>query len=116
MSRVALKIPDPWLDCMDKPWSLGSSDGVEVLDFRHVVIHSLRRMPVQSGEDAERTLDILHVFKDGAVSNVVVLDKTDYAWLTKHLREHAHRLWNAPDSALLVRYVSDGVNATEITE
>ncbi len=99
MAEIIIPIPDNFLDMMGEPWRTPT----EVLGLREVLMLTLRRCPVQSGEDAERTLSILENVRDANGS--IHLSEREFKWMIEHFKNNAFRIWAPPDAAYLVRHL-----------
>lgn len=108
---VHVTAPEPFVDCMGGTWTISRDGQPEELTFADVLLWSVRRMPVERHEDSERALGLIRMLResDGAFE----VRKSDYDWLVRQLKAHAHKLWVAPDAALLVEYVEDGMSTVE---
>lgn len=107
--RIYIPIPDEFLDVEGDTWKTAlPGSGVKELDFVGVLAHTIRRLPVKTGHDAERNLDILSSIKAvGDNDKYLVLEEDDYNWMVEQMKEHGHLVWLAPDSAYLVRRVKN---------
>ena len=101
--RVYIPIPDPeeFLDVMGNPWTTQANQ--EPMDMAEVLLHTVRYAPVKTAEDAERALDIVTTLKNA--DGYIEMSQVDYEWMMRHLKETAHILWKAPDSAYLRRFI-----------
>jgi len=103
---IYLAIPDPFLDSDEREWTLTRRNGVQdVLGLQDVLLHTLRRCPVETGLDAMRVLDIREAVKH-CVSGYIALGENDWLWMIEHFKLHAHLVWLAPEAAYLVRYLN----------
>ncbi|MAH48180.1 hypothetical protein CMI37_20320 [Candidatus Pacearchaeota archaeon] len=105
-ARVYLPLPEEFLDVDGEDgWSV--LNGEQNMGLDGVLLHTLRRAPVETGEDAERVLDIREAIKaTGDDAAYMALDQSDFEWMMKHLKKFAHRVWLAPDAAYLCRYLN----------
>ena len=105
-TKVYIPIPDEFLDIDGEPWSLrGVGDD---LDLAEIIAHTVRRCPVKTGEDAERTLDIFMAIRDREEDAIYIeMSKSDFEWMISHFKEVAHQFWLAPDTRYLIRYLED---------
>ena len=87
---------------------------MEELDLRKVLIHTIRRAPVRTGGDAERTLDGLNEVRDGP-EEYIEMPRDDFDWMKAHFKEIGHNVWLAPDAAFLFRYLEEVVQTSPPT-
>ena len=105
-SKVFIPIPDEFLDVDGEPWIVRGVDGD--LDLADVIAHTVRRCPVKTGEDAERTLDIFMAIRDrDGDTDYIEMDTGDFEWMISHFKEVAHTFWMAPDARYLIRYLEN---------
>ena len=113
---VYLPIPEEFLNVMDEIWTVTLQDGPEEANFLEVLIYTVRRLPVKDAGEAERALELLQVLKaanEQEAAEYVELRQSDFDWMTRQFKEHAHKLWAAPDSALLRKWLDDNVRTRE---
>ncbi len=120
---VWLPVPDEFLDVMGELWNVRRNDGTidEDVGFLRVVMTTIRRCPVATAGDSERAYDILQVFRsaEGDEAEYVELSQDDFDWMQRHFKEHSHKIWAAPDSAYLRKWLEDRVleeNPEEVDE
>lgn len=116
---VFLPIPDEFLNVMDELWMIASPDGPEEANCLEVLIHTIRRLPVKDAGEAERALEILQIFKtanEQENAEYVEFYQADFDWMKSQFKEHAHKLWAAPDSAYLRKWLDDNVQIKEPAE
>ena len=110
-SFVYIPLPEEFLTAMGEPWMTAQSANSppEELGTLDVLIISLRRLPVKDAGDAERTLELLQIFKAAldSDSDYVEVRKADFDWMQTHFKEHAHKFWAAPDSAYLRKWLEE---------
>lgn len=103
---VYLPVEEEFLDSIGNTWRLKSDS--EEMDLRDVLTTTVRRCPVKTGGDAERTLDLIRAIRaedDGFIE----MRKDDYDWMIAHFKEMAHNVWNPPDAAYLIYYLKENV-------
>jgi len=105
-SSVIIPMPkEPFLDCLDEPWTLRQLDGtVSGLTFRGVMLHTVRQAQVDNAGQAMQVLALVETIKEAG--DEIALVEQDYRTLISLLRRTAHHVWTAPDSAFLLRYIS----------
>jgi hypothetical protein len=107
VGKVRIPIPEEFLDVMDEPWQTRESDGtIRDLDFQGVLVRTIRRAPVKTGEDAEKTLDILSAIK-GADNGYIEFTQNEFDWFLSHVKNTAFAIWLAPDAAFLAKYLKE---------
>ena len=106
MNEVWLPPQEELKDCMGEPWRIGG--GPDPLNLRAVLLRTVRLCPVKTGEDAERTYNLVQAIK-AENSGYIKMVKTDFDWMLKHFREMAHApgVWNAPDAYWLVKHLGE---------
>jgi enoyl reductase-like protein len=112
---VSIPVPEEWLDCVGEPWMKTTRDGTEEMDFQDVLLQTVRKCPVKTGEDAERALDVIGSIKNHDDGHIL-LAESDYNWMLRLLKESAHQIWNPADAATLFRYVRDESEKDEPTK
>jgi len=113
---VYLPIPDEFFNCMDEYWAITEKDGVhDECSLLDVLMYTIRRLPVKDAGEAERSLELLQVLKaaDKQEADYVEFHHSDFDWIKSQFREHAHKLWAAPDSAYLRKWLEDNAQTKE---
>lgn len=111
--KIYLSIPKEFLDIMDNPWSTIQGNVLTPMTLPEVLMFTVRRAPVKSGDDAIRTLACFQAIKD-TPNGVIEMAKDDWDWMLAHFREVAHTVWLPPDSAYLVRWLEENVKASKV--
>lgn len=112
-SLVYILQPDRFLDSDCQPWTLRLRKGDDAeLTLRGVLLHTLRRCPVQTGLDAMRVLDIREAIKSCAAYHYIALSGHDWAWMLDHFLQYAHAVWLAPEAAYLIRYLKQHASSS----
>lgn len=109
---VYLPVPDEFLNCLDEPWMVTLADGPQEANCLEVLIYTVRRLPVKDAGEAERALELLQIFKaanEQETVEYVELRQSDFDWMKIQFKEHAHKLWAAPDSAYLRKWLDDNI-------
>lgn len=96
---IKIDIPENFIDVMDEPWATPNGE----LDLKGVLLLTIRKSPVKSGEDAERTLVLIQAIKQS--NGHIELSGPDFDWMIEHLKQNAWRIWAPPDAAYLVQYL-----------
>ena len=113
---VYLSIPDEFLNVMDEPWMITLQDGPQEANCLEVLIYTVRRLPVKDAGEAERALEMLQILKaanEQEDAEYVELRQADFDWMKAQFKEHAHKLWAAPDSAYLRKWLDNNVQTKE---
>jgi len=84
------------------------------MDLREVLLYTVRRCPVKTGEDAERALELFQALKEAENANCIQLRKADFDWMLTHFHQMAHTVWLAPDSAYLRKWLRENVRTTPL--
>jgi hypothetical protein len=97
--------PDELLDSAGNPWSVqtgpgGASEEMGLLD---VILHTVRKMPYDNFEDAEKGRDIVSMLNEVGQEDKPVLKftKGQYDWLLSKWKANGHKIWNGPDAVEL---------------
>jgi hypothetical protein len=112
-SKWYIPIPPLFVDSVGDPW--------RVVNIAHtlleVLIFTIRKCPVKTGDDADRTLSLLNLFRsiDTTEQPYIPIDRGDFDWMIAHFKEYAHIVWQAPDSAFLRRWLIDNKKAKPTT-
>ena len=118
-SAIYIPLPDEFLNMLDEPWLMvKQGEKPEELSLLDILITTTRRLPVKDGGDAERTLELIQTFKAALKDepDYIELRKADYDWMLTQFKDHAHKIWAAPDSAYLRRWLVDHVTEDTPTE
>ena len=105
--KVYLPVPDEFLDVMDQPWSV-TQGGIEAGYLPAILMHTVRSIPVKTGNDSIRTLDCFQAIKN-TPDGVIEMPRDDWDWMLSHFKDGGHMVWKAPDAAYLVRYLEKNV-------
>jgi hypothetical protein len=116
-----ITIPEKFTDCMGEPWDIAKGidevTGKQIMDkdigLVGVLKLTIRKMPVKSGEDAERSLDLLRMFKTAKPGDTIEISQHDYSWLMSQLKEYAHSIWTAPDAAWVREWLTENIGKIE---
>ena len=96
--------PEEFIDVEGDDWRARVPGGLsEPLDMREVLRVSARGMPVKDAGDADRSLDVLEAIGDETGGWYIAMTWSEWEWFQSQLREYAHTIWAAPDSAFLRR-------------
>ena len=113
--HIYLIVPEAFSDCMGEDWVVQTPTETSIFDFKDVMLHTLRKCPVQNAEDSERALEIIKTIK-GTENGFIELRRADYDWMDSQFKTHAHKLWNPPDAAHLRKVLADSLTTTKPTE
>ena len=116
---VYIPIPDEFLNVMDESWMITLQGGPQEANLLEVLLYTVRRLPVKDAGDAERALEILQILKSANSQEdieYVELRQTDFDWMKAQFKDHAHKLWAAPDSAYLRKWLEANVTTEEPKE
>mgnify|MGYP001569582655 CR=1 FL=1 len=111
-SRVYITLEDEFLDCMGDSWQVQRSNGsLDKLNFSGVLQYTLRRIPVKTVDDSDRSLEILRVIQQ-AEEDYLEIRNEDYEWFIARIREYGHVIWPWPDAALIREYLKEHTSTT----
>ena len=105
-NTVTLPVADEFLNVVGDSWRL--SNNGDPLDLQQVLAHTIRQCPVKTGDDADRTREILQVIR-ASDGRTIKMRKADFDWMVAHFHEFGHRVWLAPDAAELVHLLKEMV-------
>jgi hypothetical protein len=122
-AKWQITMPEKFTDCIGEPWEfpknpveMNEKTGQPITEpatLQRILVVTIRRMPVKTGEDAERSYKLVSLFKDAKPSDVVTMTFGDMDWLIDQIKEHAYAktdktgLYSAPDAALLWTYLKE---------
>lgn len=114
---VFIKVPDKFEDCIGGTWDIMQPNNQVEKDIGlvRVLITTIRRCPVKSGEDAERSLDLIRIFKKESDEKTgwIEVERDDFSWMLRIFKETAHQVWAAPDSAYLCEWLEKNKRETK---
>ncbi len=99
---------EQFLDMLGNPWTM--AEHPQGMNLGQIIIQTLRKMHVDTGEDAERSYDIIQAIlshDDG----FIILQKDAYDWLMARMKKEAHLYWLAPEAIHLIRHIKEVASA-----